>query len=419
MAFGDIVRSAASPVTIPRDIGGDSSIIWHCDAAVTAQVYELSTTDFSVDRQANSPGAAPYGIGGDSSTIWHCDPGTNLIYELSTTDFSVDRSASDPANAQGIGGDSSTIWHTSFISPKNVYELSTIDFSVDRSAASPASKPQGIGGNASTIWHVDQTVTARVYELSTTDFSVDRQANSPDIAPGGIGGDSSTLWHCDYVSDIIYELDAASAVAPTVTTQAVDNIGTTTATGHGNITDTGGENCTKRGVCWNTDGNPTVADSVSEETGSFGTGAFSRAMTGLTPGQHYYVKAYAYNSSGYGYGSQVEFTTIAEKTSSDTGSGTDSKTSLLTTTTKTSSDAGAGSEGAPVPTATLAGSEDGQGLGAISSQLAVITAVETGTSIELEALLKDLFASEAGRGADSFAAKIETPTRGGGMKLWT
>ncbi|GAI60540.1 unnamed protein product, partial [marine sediment metagenome] len=99
------------------------------------------------------------------------------------------------------------------------------------------------------------------------------------------------------------------AEIPTVTTQAVDNIGTTTATGHGTITDTGGENCPKRGVCWNTTGNPTVSDSKAEETDSFGTDAFARPMTGLTPGQHYYVKAYAYNSAGYGYGSQVEFTT--------------------------------------------------------------------------------------------------------------
>jgi len=97
-------------------------------------------------------------------------------------------------------------------------------------------------------------------------------------------------------------------VAPTVTTQAVTDIQPTTATGNGNITDTGGENCSKRGVCWNTGGNPTVADSKSEETDSFGTGAFTRPMTGLTPGQHYYVKAYAYNSAGYGYGGQVEFT---------------------------------------------------------------------------------------------------------------
>jgi len=97
--------------------------------------------------------------------------------------------------------------------------------------------------------------------------------------------------------------------APTVTTQAVSDICAITATGNGTITDTGGENCSKRGVCWNIGGNPTVADDKSEETDSFGTGAFTRPMTGLTPGQHYYVKAYAYNSAGYGYGSQVEFRT--------------------------------------------------------------------------------------------------------------
>jgi hypothetical protein len=32
-------------------------------------------------------------------------------------------------------------------------------------------------------------------------------------------------------------------------------------------------------------------------------------MTGLSPGVKYYVKAYAYNEAGYGYGSEVNFTT--------------------------------------------------------------------------------------------------------------
>jgi len=99
------------------------------------------------------------------------------------------------------------------------------------------------------------------------------------------------------------------SVPPTVTTQAVSAIGETTATGNGNITDIGSENATKRGVCWNTTGSPTVANSKSEETGSFGTGAFSRPMTGLARGEKYYVKAYAYNSGGYSYGSEVNFYT--------------------------------------------------------------------------------------------------------------
>jgi len=96
---------------------------------------------------------------------------------------------------------------------------------------------------------------------------------------------------------------------PTVTTQAVTNILSITATGNGNITATGDLNATKRGVCWNTTGSPTVADYKSEEIGTFGTGAFTRPMTGLSPGIHYYVKAYAYNPVGYSYGGEVEFTT--------------------------------------------------------------------------------------------------------------
>ena len=99
------------------------------------------------------------------------------------------------------------------------------------------------------------------------------------------------------------------ATIPTVTTQAVSSILSTTATGNGNITATGGVNATKRGVCYNTTGNPTVADSKVEATGSFGIGAFTSLMTGLSPGIKYYVKAYAYNSEGYAYGAEVDFTT--------------------------------------------------------------------------------------------------------------
>ncbi|MHA1483600.1 MAG: hypothetical protein ACTSQA_09255, partial [Candidatus Heimdallarchaeaceae archaeon] len=96
---------------------------------------------------------------------------------------------------------------------------------------------------------------------------------------------------------------------PTVATQEVTDIASNSATGNGNITDTGGLNLTKRGICWNTTGNPTVADNKSEETGSFGTGAFTRPITGLDPNVQYFVKAYAYNEAGYAYGDQVDFTT--------------------------------------------------------------------------------------------------------------
>ena len=137
---------------------------------------------------------------------------------------------------------------------------------------------------------------------------------SPGTYPRGnleISSDSGTSWTTGAAFDFMFEdWGQAPGEAPSVTTQAVSDIAPTTATGNGTITSDGGELCSKRGVCWNITGNPTVADDKSEETDSFGVGAFTRPITGLSPNTHYFVKAYAYNSFGYGYGNQVEFDTL-------------------------------------------------------------------------------------------------------------
>ena len=97
--------------------------------------------------------------------------------------------------------------------------------------------------------------------------------------------------------------------APTVTTQAVSGITTTTATGNGNITDLGIPNPTAHGVVWNTTGTPTTADSSTNEGAASATGAFTSNMTGLSAGVTYYVRAYATNTAGTAYGNEVSFTT--------------------------------------------------------------------------------------------------------------
>jgi hypothetical protein len=101
-------------------------------------------------------------------------------------------------------------------------------------------------------------------------------------------------------------------VAPTVTTQSATDIATTSFTGNGNITDTGGENCTRRGFCYKvgTTGDPTTADSTVYDTGTYSTGAFTKSITGLSAGTNYRVRAYAVNSAGTGYGTTVQVTTL-------------------------------------------------------------------------------------------------------------
>ncbi|HUW06647.1 MAG TPA: cadherin domain-containing protein, partial [Williamwhitmania sp.] len=101
-----------------------------------------------------------------------------------------------------------------------------------------------------------------------------------------------------------------SPIAPTVTTQAVSSIAATTATGNGNITNLGVPNPTAYGVCWNTTGTPTASDSKVDNGAASATGAFTASMTSLTQNTTYYVRAYATNTAGTSYGTEVSFTTL-------------------------------------------------------------------------------------------------------------
>ena len=94
---------------------------------------------------------------------------------------------------------------------------------------------------------------------------------------------------------------------PTVTTDTVSNVTDTSAVCGGNITSDGGAPVIARGVCWSTTPNPTISD--NHTTDSTGIGHFSSAITGLTFGTTYYVRAYATNSVGTAYGNEDTITT--------------------------------------------------------------------------------------------------------------
>ena len=98
----------------------------------------------------------------------------------------------------------------------------------------------------------------------------------------------------------------SSLAVPTLTTSVVTNIVNTSAKSGGTITEWGGSNITDRGVCWSLSHNPTLADNFNS-VGAGGTGAFTTFIGGLVYGKSYYVRAYATNSTGTGYGAEVTF----------------------------------------------------------------------------------------------------------------
>lgn len=86
---------------------------------------------------------------------------------------------------------------------------------------------------------------------------------------------------------------------PTVTTLALSNIKGNAATAGGSVTNNGGSAITAQGLCWSTSPNPTIANSLNT--------SFTADMTSLSPDTVYYVRAYATNVAGTGYGNQISF----------------------------------------------------------------------------------------------------------------
>ena len=174
-----------------------------------------------------------------------------------------------------------------------------------------------------------------------------------------------------------YPFYSKTMLIATLITNSATSITSTSATSGGIISSDGGATVTARGVCWSTSSNPTTSNSKTSD----GTdqGSFTSAITGLTPGTTYYLRAYATNSSGTAFGNEISFTTVA-------GLPTIS-TSAISSITATSASSGGNvtSSGATVtarsvcwstsshPTTSNSKTSDGTGQGSFTSAITGLT----------------------------------------------
>lgn len=98
-----------------------------------------------------------------------------------------------------------------------------------------------------------------------------------------------------------------AAVVPTVTTNTVTDILSTTAVCGGNVTAEGDKPVVAKGVCFDTVANPTILKNKTMD--GWSTGSFTSSMMDLVPDKTYYARAYAVSEFGVGYGVQKTFTT--------------------------------------------------------------------------------------------------------------
>jgi hypothetical protein len=101
-------------------------------------------------------------------------------------------------------------------------------------------------------------------------------------------------------------------VAPRTSALTINGILGYKATAKGKISYLGNPDSTTYGLCYSTSSTkPTIADSYVSYGTAADTGAYSGNITGLKANTTYYVRAYATNAAGTGYGDVTTFTTAA------------------------------------------------------------------------------------------------------------
>ena len=126
-----------------------------------------------------------------------------------------------------------------------------------------------------------------------------------------------------------------AASAPTLAaTTAQTNVTASNADSGGNVTSDGGATVTERGLVFGTSSNPTLSNGTKVTTTGT-TGSYTLGLSNLlSPSTTYYVRAYATNAAGTGYGTEITFTTSAASSSTSfysdriyfkNGSGADEK----------------------------------------------------------------------------------------------
>lgn len=98
---------------------------------------------------------------------------------------------------------------------------------------------------------------------------------------------------------------------PLVNTSDISNLAYNAVTLGGVVVSDSGCAVTVRGVCWNITGNPDLNNHEGLTQDSCGTGLFESHISGLQELTTYYLRAYASNNNGQGYGEVISCTTPA------------------------------------------------------------------------------------------------------------
>jgi hypothetical protein len=213
--------------------------------------------------------------------------------------------------------------------------LNTATIAATASAISITSSTATIGGTITADGGASVTSRGVVYGITTgsATFSVTSGTGTGTYTVGLTGLSPATTYYVRSFATnsvgTVYGTETnftTNAIAPTLTTSTPSSITKYAASAGGTITYNGGSTITASGICWSTTATPTTSDTKTTDGTTSGT--FTSSITGLTAGTTYYVRAYATNAIGTGYGVAQSFTTLSTVSNNPVLASTTSATSI-------------------------------------------------------------------------------------------
>jgi len=296
-----LTTTSASSITTTTTSGGGNVT---SDGGATITVRGVCWSTSSSPTTANNKTSNGTGTGAFSSSLTGLNPSTTYYIRAYAT------------NSVGTSYGNEVSFTTA--APATLPVLTTTSAStITSTTASSGGNVSSDGGATITArgvcWSTNASANPTISDNKTTD------GTGTGIFTSSLTGlNPSTTYYVrayatnsvgtSYGNEISFTTTSPATV-PVLTTTSVASITSTTAGSGGNITSDGGATVTVRGVCWSTTANPTTANNTTSD-GS-GTGTFTSSITGLAEGTTYYVRAYATNSAGTGYGTEVSFKTTS------------------------------------------------------------------------------------------------------------
>jgi hypothetical protein len=258
--------------------------------------------------------------GSESTATWMAATNTNVTNIAKNTNFRIritTNQSSSPATVATqleyllASGHSctSTGWTKITTSTSNAFALaSSANFTDRASTTKQLSSGTFIAGEILQATNPADQVTMSVGSYTEDEYNIQATANASDNTAYLFRLSNNGIAYGLY--SVCPQATTSAAVSvPTVTTSTPSPISDTSATLNGNITAIGGANPTVRGFAYSTDSTLTAVIATTTESGSWGTGAFTDFVFGLSCNTTYYARAYATNTGGTGFGSIASSTT--------------------------------------------------------------------------------------------------------------